>query len=159
MPSAINTFKRAWIICDIDGTVADTTHRDHILKDDEGKPFAYPDYDAYTALCPKDKPIHPVIALIEQMSEWYNITWVTARSEKYYHLTHAWLGINVYVYRGAELYMRRDGDHRHDWEIKRDIYRQRFADRKVLLVLDDRRGCVDMWRSLRLTCLQPKDTP
>jgi hypothetical protein len=29
--------------------------------------------------------------------------------------------------------------------------------RRVLFVLEDERACVDMWRSLGLLCLQPRD--
>jgi hypothetical protein len=51
--------------------------------------------------------------------------------------------------------MRKSGDYRKDYEVKKEIYETYIKDKfNVLCVLDDRQSVVDMWRSLGLTCLQ-----
>ena len=51
--------------------------------------------------------------------------------------------------------MREDTDHRPDWQVKREIYEREIKDKyNVIGVFEDRQQCVDMWRSLGLTCFQ-----
>jgi hypothetical protein len=51
--------------------------------------------------------------------------------------------------------MRKYGDYRKDYVVKREIYEQLIApDYDILCVLDDRNSVVDMWREIGLTCLQ-----
>ena len=51
--------------------------------------------------------------------------------------------------------MRPAGDRRRDSIVKAELFDRKVRDEyRVLVVLDDRKQVVDMWRSLGLTCLQ-----
>lgn len=53
------------------------------------------------------------------------------------------------------LFMRKDGDFRPDWEVKKEIYEKELKDKyEILGVFEDRTQVVQMWRSLGLTCYQ-----
>ena len=54
-----------------------------------------------------------------------------------------------------ELFMRKQGDHRSDDEVKKDIYEKILKNLyTVELVIDDRNQVVNMWRDLGLSCWQ-----
>ena len=51
--------------------------------------------------------------------------------------------------------MRKEGDHRRDSIVKKEIYDTLIKDEfDVEFVLDDRQQVVDMWREIGLKCLQ-----
>ena len=51
--------------------------------------------------------------------------------------------------------MRPSDDNRYDDEVKLDLFERNYEKKDVWFVLEDRQICVDMWRKLGLTCLQP----
>jgi predicted kinase len=67
-------------------------------------------------------------------------------------LTQGWLrkyGINF-----TDIFIRKEGDHRPDFEVKKEMYDQNIkGEYNVLYVIDDRRQVVDMWREQGLTVL------
>jgi predicted kinase len=53
------------------------------------------------------------------------------------------------------LYMRKEGDNRKDFIIKKELFDEFVKDKfYVSVVIDDRKQVVDMWRDMGLTCLQ-----
>jgi hypothetical protein len=51
--------------------------------------------------------------------------------------------------------MRKEGDHREDSVIKKEIYLKDILPKnEVLFIVEDRLSVVKMWRSLGLVCLQ-----
>jgi hypothetical protein len=140
------TFKPT-VIFDIDGTLADPTHRRHHVS---GKK----DWEAFFSELEGDAPIEPVFKLFHAMQKagYYTVI-VTGRPERYRFNTANWLmkhGISVF-----KLYMRKNDDLRQDSVIKSDILDQIIADGySPFLVIDDRQSVVDMWRSRGLVCLQ-----
>jgi hypothetical protein len=67
--------------------------------------------------------------------------------------TEAWLK-NHDIFPEA-VYMRKKGDFRPDYELKQDILNQLLADgHEILLVVDDRKQVVEMWRRNGIMCLQ-----
>lgn len=150
--------KAPWIIFDIDGTLANVTHRlRHIVPNPdiiyyEDAPFKK-DWDSWNALMHLDLPKLPVIQLCKDMfSAGYNIALVTGRQECYRKETQAWL-LKHYVPYDA-MHMRATGDKDHDWSVKERLYDAHFKNREVAFVVDDRQCVVDMWRRNGLTCLQ-----
>lgn len=145
-------------IFDIDGTIADCSHRlEHIQKDN-------PDWDTFYSLCVNDKPIDDVFHLLRAIALNFEIIFITGRSEKWRNHTESW--INRYMFlpnvfmpmRTWSLYMRADGDHRPDYEIKKEIYERHIKDNYIVLgVFEDRDQVVKMWRELGLTCYQVAD--
>ena len=96
-------------IFDLDGTLADVTHRLHFLE--EGK------WDEFYLACNNDKPIDEIIALSRMM--WHNsvpIFTLTGRSDIAKDKTIRWLNENNVLY--DELFMRQDGDYSHAEDLK-----------------------------------------
>lgn len=143
------------IICDIDGTIADCTHRVHFI---ESEPK---DWDSFYGACDKDGVYRPIRALLQIMSDLFAIYYVSGRRESTRYKTVQFLDNNQFPH--GPLFLRGEGDYREDTEVKReilykDIYReagQRKED--VLFVLEDRASVVKMWREEGLTCLQVKE--
>lgn len=126
------------VIVDIDGTVSHRTDRDM---------FEY-------SKVITDRPDKNVIEVVNSL--WragYKIIFVSGRDDSCFKDTYDWLTLNCPPF--VKLHMRKYGDYRKDYVVKREIYEQLIApDYDVLCVLDDRNSVVDMWREVGLTCLQ-----
>lgn len=137
-------------IFDIDGTLADNTHRlHHIQKTPK-------DYDAFYAGIPDDKPIPTICSVFEQLclNESNEVVVITVRPERARYITEDWLNMHAGYFSWME--MRQDGNHYPDHVIKQEIYDTHLKDRKneIACVFEDRQQCVDMWRANGLTCCQ-----
>lgn len=136
------------IVCDLDGTLCNIDHRLHYVKRDN------PDWDSFFKACVDDTPNQWCIDLINAMYAQgeYEVAIVSGRSNIVENETREWLRDNL----GDDydtLFMRSEGDHRPDHELKADFYEQHLKDRDILFVVDDRKQVVDMWRSKGLTVL------
>jgi len=134
------------VIFDIDGTLADVSARQHHLMK---KPK---DWDSFFRGIPQDKAIHSMVRLCNILyASGIKILLCTGRREKDRAETVKWLaqqGVNYH-----ELILRHDGDRRSDVIVKREMLAG--IDRsKILFVVEDRSGVVEMWRSEGLVCLQ-----
>lgn len=136
------------VICDIDGTIADTGHRLKYITN------GLKDWDKWHVNAHKDKPIEEVVMLIDLLAgAGIKIVMCTARDEKCRQDTIYWLEENDIPY--DALYMRQLGDRRDDDVIKYELLEQIYADGyKPMLVFEDRNRVVSMWRSAGLRCLQ-----
>ena len=134
------------VIFDIDGTLADLSHRRHHV---EKKPK---NWDAFFRGMSQDKAIHSVVRLCNILyASGCKILLCSGRSEEHRVETVQWLAENGVNYH--ELILRRDGDRRSDVIVKREMLAG--LDRsKILFVVEDRSGVVEMWRSEGLVCLQ-----
>jgi len=134
------------VIFDIDGTLADVSHRRHHV---EKKPK---DWDAFFRGMSQDKAIHAIVRLCNILyASGLNVLLCSGRSEEHRSETVQWLAENGVKYH--ELILRRDGDRRSDVVVKREMLTG--LDRsKILFVVEDRNGVVEMWRSEGLVCLQ-----
>jgi hypothetical protein len=139
-----------YIICDLDGTLANVDHRREYFPD--GKL--------------NWKKFHSEI-INDSVNKWcelilnkfffdkdLEIILLSGRSEDYRDVTLEWLkkhNINYHY-----LFMRKSKDNRKDSIVKEELYeecKKRFTG-EVLFVIDDRQQVVDMWRKKGLTCLQ-----
>lgn len=139
------------IITDIDGTLADATHRLGFIHT---RPK---NWKAFFAASKDDPPYHEVTWLVKTLKDaGCIILIVTARPESERERTITWLNENAGL-KGvwAHIYMRQDDDPRDDAivksEILEDIYRDGY---NPFIVLDDRDNVVKMWRESGLRCLQ-----
>jgi hypothetical protein len=83
----------------------------------------------------------------------FKILIVSGRPDGYFLATEKWLSTSGIPY--DRLILRKHGDHRKDFEIKKDIYDTQIEPYfNVLFCVDDRKQVVDFWRSIGLTCLQ-----
>lgn len=137
---------RPYVFVDMDGTLADLTHRLHYIQQ---RPK---DHDSFYREISGDT-VFPVIRRwvneLYESGEYY-IMIVTARRASCYVETATWLWENNIHYHGLVM-PRADDDHRPDPVIKRDILEQfKSLGREVAFVIDDRPSVIRMWRDNRV---------
>lgn len=128
------------IIVDIDGTVADCSHRRHHVEGDKK------DWKAFFQNMEKDTPRTEVYdnAVNDAKAHDAEIVFVTARPEDHREVTEQWLRENKME--GVGLLMRRKDDTRPDTEVKFDIYNRYLKQYNIIKVYDDRPAVIQMWR-------------
>lgn len=137
-------------IFDIDGTLADCSHRIHHIQ-------ATPkDWDSFFAGCHDDAPIPHIIELCQHLfwgNEGISIVYVTGRSDQCRAETERWL--ENYDLPLGPLFMRKEGDHRDDDIIKIELLAQLRADGfEPIMAFDDRDRVVAAWRAAGIPCAQ-----
>lgn len=142
------------IIVDLDGTLADNSHRVHHIKKE-------PKYwDVYNGLIKGDECNEWCNKIIKKFYVDNYVLIVTGRmqTKQIEKDTIRWLYDNNIPY--DKIFFRKDQDFREDSIVKLEIYEQHIElNYKVLFVLDDRPRVVDMWRKIGLVCLQPNFVP
>ena len=131
-------------IFDIDGTLADISHR-LLLIQGETK-----NWDAFYKMCVNDKPIFEVITVARALHEaGAIIVYSTGRSTVVYNETIDWLK-KWRLPNPQRVYMRPDGDHQEDSVVKStllDMINADYANEKLGGVFEDRQQVVDMYRA------------
>lgn len=141
--------RKGMYIFDLDGTLADCTHRLKYIQGEEK------DWDAFHHNTSKDSAILPTIEILNALSDRNPIYIVTGRNDVAEEDTRRWLfkyGVKFDV-----LVMRSENDRRHDTVIKREWlrkFREENPNRKIQGVFEDRQQVVDMWREEGLICYQ-----
>ena len=138
-------------VFDIDGTLANTSHRLHHIAGRNK------DWEKFYDECDKDKPIHAVLAVAVCL--FHNsptpVIFSTGRSERIRDKTKAWLSNYNLFTLDKQLFMRRDGDHRPDYILKKGhIEHMRNNGYEPMIVFEDRNQIVNMWREQGIACLQ-----
>lgn len=136
------------IIFDIDGTLADITHRRHHVAT---KPKNWSEFQKAAHL---DTPNRPIATLARSLSCMaHRVVLCTGRGEQERPVTEAWLAQHQIPY--DALYMRAEKDYRGDDVIKGELLDRILADGFVPeLVFDDRDRVVKVWRSRGIVCAQ-----
>jgi phosphoglycolate phosphatase-like HAD superfamily hydrolase len=139
------------ILCDVDGTLANTEHREHFLTVRPRK------WKEYLEAANEDKPYEDIVWLVKLLKETGNkILIVTARSEKEREQTKNWLD-KVAGLEGVydKIYMRGSEDYRDHRIVKKELLDDIRSDGyDPFMVLDDHNGVVEMWRNIGIRCLQ-----
>lgn len=136
-------------IWDIDGTLADLSHRLHFAK--------VKDWDSFYARVLGDTPISPGVELCSLMLQaGEEVAFVTGRSEVSREDTREWLEAHLGVEAGrCLLLMRPEGDYRPDVKLKGEIAdRMLESSYRVMGVFEDRARVVEMWRARGIPCYQ-----
>lgn len=130
-------------IFDIDGTLADATHRLHHILGKEKK-----DWDAWDAETDGDTPIVPIVGILQALWDHnYEIMLLTGRNERVRLMTENWLEQHNIWY--DHLLMRQPNDHRDDTIIKLEALKDFLKanpDKKVQTIFEDRRRLVVAFR-------------
>ncbi len=131
--------KNQAFIFDIDGTIADNSHRQSWVK---SKPK---NWAAYNATMDKDTLIVPTAKVFTALrSANFNILVFTGREDTKKELTLQWLhDNNVYP---DEIYMRKEKDYRDDAIVKSEMLDKVTDKYHIIGVFDDRPKVVRMWR-------------
>ena len=137
-------------IFDIDGTIAENSHRAHHIVNPEGKR----DWDAWYGALGDDSPIAETFTLMNHLhAAGVPIVLVSGRGAEYRAETEEWLMKHDVPY--AALYMRREGDRRNDDIIKLELLVELQEDGfDPIMAFDDRNRVVKAWRSAGIVCAQ-----
>ena len=126
------------VVFDLDGTLADCTHRVPLL----------PDWDKFYAACSDDTLIEPIARLYRDMVEnWFMWdVWIwSGRRETERDRTYMWFDDNkLPLLPHDQFLMRPEADHRPDTELKGQWLDE--AEFPPLLVFEDRTSVVNMYR-------------
>ena len=163
---------RRFIIVDVDGTLANTDHREHFVSGEtihltecqDLVPFKNgtcthcgvrqfkKDWRSFFANVHLDEPIRPIFKLVKLLEEDFWVITVSGRPIDPCGIpTEDWL--LKYDLDPLFLFMRASHDKGPDSEAKQAILDYLPKDR-IAYVLDDRNSVVEMWRRNGLTCLQ-----
>lgn len=114
----------------------------------KGKGTVGKDWKGFYEAIPNDPPVDAVLKWVEALdaSGEYTILCVSGRPEDYQHQTVEWLARHRVPYK--HLFMRRGGDGREDYIVKREIAETLPLD-QIAMVIDDRNQVVKMWRDLK----------
>ncbi|KEF11494.1 nucleotidase [Streptomyces rimosus] len=116
-------------VFDLDGTLADTAHRQHFL---ERRPR---DWNGFFAAAPDDPPLAPGVALARESAEGCEVVYLTGRPERCRRDTLAWL--EQHGLPEGRLYMRPNSDRRPARHTKLELLRRIAGGRDVRHVVDD----------------------
>jgi predicted secreted acid phosphatase len=133
---------------DIDGTIADCSHRIHLI---EQQPK---DWRAFFASVKDDAPIPHTIELARHLAKaGMTIVFVSGRSSECREQTSLWLANSGLP--GGPLYMRKEGDHRDDSIVKIELLAKLREDGfDPVMAFDDRDRVVAAWRGVGIPCAQ-----
>jgi len=137
------------IIVDIDGTLADVSHRVHHVETDNKN------WDKFHKSSCYDKVNLWCLELMWALHEKdFSIVLLTGRDDQYLDITLSWLKEKKIPY--DDLFMREMEDTRSDDMVKKDFYLNKIKSKyDVLFVIEDRKSVVKMWRDeLHIPCLQ-----
>lgn len=143
--------RRRAIICDVDNTILDMTHRFHYLDGDKTN------WDVFLAeeTIMQDKPMWNTVTVVGCLAKFYPILFVSGRNEGIREITldqiHSLFAMCPLL-NGYELFLRKDGDWRSDIEIKKEIYTEQIEPNySIIAAFDDKSSVVELWRSLGIT--------
>jgi hypothetical protein len=137
------------IICDIDGTIADCSHRLKYIQQ------APKDWDRFHSQCIDDAPIEHVIEIVRHLGSIYDIIYCTGRPDSSRGSTIDWLRWHKLPF--GVLFMRKTGDCRPDTVVKLEMLKEVQAMGPVVIALEDRASVVKMWRGNGIHCFQVKE--
>ncbi|WP_411080144.1 hypothetical protein [Streptomyces sp. cmx-18-6] len=120
---------RPLAVFDLDGTLADTAHRQHFLEGPKR------DWTAFFAAAPDDPPLTEGVRLVLDSAEECEVVYLTGRPERCRRDTVDWLSRQRLP--EGRLFMRRDGDRRPARRTKLDILQRLGRSHEVRMLVDD----------------------
>lgn len=139
------------ILCDIDGTLADLSHRLHYVRGENR------DWNSFFAEVGGDEFRYEVWEQVVSDADENDarIIFLSGRSDVAREDTEEWL----WEHTGEMpiVLMRRENDRRPDTDVKREIYDRHFSGYDIVRVYDDRPCMVRMWRDMGLNVVDCGD--
>ena len=129
---------KGYVLCDIDGTLADCRHREHYLQQEPK------DWQGFFA-CMSDDTVYQNIRMhVGALAQaGYDVFCVSGRPETYRAETETWLERNDMAWVHT-VFMRQAGDHRPDVQVKRDMLTRYWQDTsQIHCVYDDRAEVIE----------------
>ncbi|MFB7215266.1 hypothetical protein [Streptomyces sp. NPDC056255] len=120
---------RPLAVFDLDGTLADSGHRQHYL---EGRRR---DWDGFFAAAVDDPPLAEGVRMALDSAGSCEVRYLTGRPERCRRDTVAWLAEQGLP--EGRVYMRRDGDRRPARHAKLEILKRLGREREIRMLVDD----------------------
>lgn len=147
------------VLVDIDGTLADGTHREHFVHGSKK------DWDSYFSEQEKDLPITHIFKWVAELSKDHTIVIVSGRGAERELSTYAWFNkvwtpnplfpeLEVPKFPVFAFFFRDKGDRRPDDMVKREFLK--LLPKRPVLVIDDRPSVIKMWREEGLRVIPVK---
>lgn len=140
------------VVFDLDGTLADDSHRLHYIEDSQGAALLHPDWRFYYKALSEDTPRWPIVKLMHGIVPAYMECraeiW-TGRSEQYRERTEAWLYKHKIRY--SALRMRADWDKSSNVQVKALMYERAAV--KPKLIVDDNLKVIEYFQGLGVMTL------
>lgn len=131
------TLDKKYVVCDIDGTIADATHRLHYVQNVNNDPDWKKNWQKFFAECYKDRLRLDVSKILGEYREMgYPTIFVSARPEYLREVTENWLDSFGLEYEG--LLMRENKDSRQDDIVKQEILDKYLNKDLIRCWIDDR---------------------
>lgn len=130
------------VICDLDGTLCDTSKRIHYVTQEKK------DWKSFFDELSNDEIRNEVLdELIKYEEQGCKIFFVSGRPELYREKTEIWLEQKLKGYKlHTALIMRETRDKRPDTETKSEIFEKYLKNLSIVKVFDDRPSVIRMWR-------------
>ncbi|MDP9953785.1 MULTISPECIES: nucleotidase [Streptomyces] len=125
----MNDDTRPLAVFDLDGTLADTAHRQHLLEGPRR------DWAGFFAAAPDDPPLAEGVRMVLASAEECRIVYLTGRPERCRRDTVRWLDRQGLPQ--GELLMRRNDDRRPARRTKLDVLKRLGRSRPVRVLVDD----------------------
>ena len=137
------------IICDLDGTLYNSSGRSHFAENKQ--------WDEFHAASVDDPPNFDVLHALDTMGKSREIIAITGRDEKYRSITIAWF--QRYLVPIKTLLMRPNLDWRHDAVVKIELLESWLVENErnkseIAFALEDRDRMVAAWRGYGIPCWQ-----
>ncbi|MEU8675366.1 hypothetical protein [Streptomyces sp. NPDC048560] len=120
---------RPLAVFDLDGTLADTAHRQHFL---EG---ARRDWKGFFSAAVHDPPLAEGVRLVLASTQECDVVYLTGRPERCRRDTLAWLARNGLP--EGRVYMRRNDDRRPARRTKLEVLKRLGREREIRVLVDD----------------------
>lgn len=150
-----------YIIFDIDGVLADCSHRIHYIQgDNKDYEKFYSDEEVL-----KDTPIPNLNTILfeiqgaRDMGSDTDIKFITARNIKCIIVTTKWLERNFGIeVRKEDILMRPANDYRPAHEVKEDLIKKHIGFENILFAFDDDDQVNEMYKKYGVMCYKPNIT-
>ena len=148
------TENKLTILVDIDGTIADTKHREHFLNIFEG---GQKDWNGFFSAMVDDTPIPSVIDWVKgYIDRGWNVFFVTGRPEAFRKVTEDWLDAQGLI--SLRLIMKP----KPDQYIKAALWKAKVVGMlqdegwNILLAIDDDPSVREMYQMFCIECVNPE---
>ena len=119
-------------IFDLDGTLSDNRHREHLIEGEDKQ------WREYRSKCAQDAPVHKTVSKLNELSMTYEIIILTCRSDEVKEKTIEWLDNNEVNY--DRLIMLPEGR----WNVKDSDFKKdelRMLENPVIAFDDKKMNC------------------
>jgi len=141
------------IVVDLDGTLCDSAHREHLAR--------AKDWDQFHALIGEDEVHADVHRFLDICQGNHAIVALTGRNDRYRGATLAWMRRKGIDNLFEEILMRSEDNYEPDHELKPRLLDEWLTanghdHNDVWLILEDRDKVVEAWRNLGHNAWQPR---